>query len=123
MRPSDVIYGYDKGSGKKPLRRQESGQIVDGDWDLGRYTLDGQVKLSGSCMHFIDGVPRDLTPLFERMLRAVSQGRGPMAVSAARMSWPAMPIWTVSVTKYIAGVGFSPAWRCRNISAARMAAS
>ncbi len=77
VRPRDVIYGYDASGSRKPLRRQASGRIVDGDWDLSRFSLEDHLKLSSSRMRFIDGVPWEQTPLFEKMIQAVSEGRAP----------------------------------------------
>ncbi|WP_146587490.1 hypothetical protein [Puniceibacterium confluentis] len=77
VRPADVLFGYDKSGGKRPLRRQESGLVVDGDWDQSRYLLDTHVKLSSSRLHFVDGVPWDQTPLFDRMLAEIAKGHVP----------------------------------------------
>lgn len=77
VRPRDVIYGYGGNAGKRPLRRQESGRVVDGDWDLQRYSLENHLKLESTRMRFVDGVPWEQTPLYDGVMRAISEGRAP----------------------------------------------
>ncbi|SNR26532.1 hypothetical protein [Puniceibacterium sediminis] len=77
VRPRDVIYGYAKDAGKRPLRRHESGRVVDGDWDLQRYSLESHLKLDSSRMHFVEGVPWEQTPLYDSLMRAISKGHTP----------------------------------------------
>ncbi len=77
VRPKDVHFGYDRTQGKRRLRRQESGLIVNGDWDLSRFPLDEHLKLVSSRMRYVEGLPWDRTPLFQGMMRDVSKGHTP----------------------------------------------
>ena len=77
VRPRDVLHGYRNAGGNPPLRRQESGRVVDGDWDLRRHDLSSHLKLDSSRMHYVEGVPWEQTPLFDGMMRAVAKGKRP----------------------------------------------
>ena len=75
--PLDIRHSYDARAGKRPLRRQHSGMIIGGDWDLCRVPMAGQIKIESSRMRYLDGLRWDQTPLFEKMLREVAEGKRP----------------------------------------------
>lgn len=75
--PGGIHDSYDSSVGRRPLRRHHSGMVIGGDWDLCRSPLAGQTKIVSSRMHYVDGVPWEQTPLFEKMMRGVAEGKRP----------------------------------------------
>ncbi|MGR3376153.1 hypothetical protein [Salipiger abyssi] len=75
--PCEIRDSYDANAGRKPLRRQHSGMIVAGDWDLCRTPFAENIKFQSCRMHYEDGVAWEDTPLFARMLRHLAEGRRP----------------------------------------------
>lgn len=75
--PCDLDESYDSKAGPRPLRRQHSGKIYGGDWDLCRTSFATGIKPVSCRMHYEDGVPWEQTPMFERMLRELAAGKTP----------------------------------------------
>lgn len=75
--PAAVHWTYDAKSGRRALRRRQSGMILGGSWDQCRIPLDGQIKITSCEDHFLRGVPWEDTPLFHRMLRELAEGKQP----------------------------------------------
>ncbi|MGY9048119.1 hypothetical protein P775_17915 [Puniceibacterium antarcticum] len=82
VRPRDVNFHYTRGKEGRSLRRQQSGRIVDGDWDLQRQRVESYIKYDSCRMHFIDGVPWEQTPQVQEMIRQVAEGRTPDACTS-----------------------------------------
>ncbi|WP_226622786.1 hypothetical protein [Alloyangia pacifica] len=70
----DVNYIY---AGKRPLRRQQSGMILGGNWDQQRRSVEDNRKLLSCRMHFEGGTPWRDTPLFQKLLAEIAQGKTP----------------------------------------------
>ncbi len=70
----DVNYVY---NGRQPLRRQQSGMILGGDWDQHRRSVEDNRKLLSCRMHFEGGTPWRDTPLFQKLLGEIAEGKVP----------------------------------------------
>ncbi|MBE9639703.1 hypothetical protein [Salipiger mangrovisoli] len=70
----DVNYTY---AGKPKLRRQQSGMILGGDWDLPRQSVEDSRKLLSCRLHFEGGTPWRDTPLFQKLLTEIAAGKTP----------------------------------------------
>mgnify|MGYP005989067833 CR=1 FL=1 len=75
--PDQIHYTYDSAAGKRPLRRQESGMILGGDWDRCRSDMSRQIKIKSCRMRYVDGAEWPETPLFRKFLKEIAEGRHP----------------------------------------------
>lgn len=75
--PLAVRDSYDRHAGGKPLRRQHSGMVVGGDWDLCRRPYAENVKSISCRMRYLDGADWEETPIFERLMRQIARGERP----------------------------------------------
>ncbi|WP_353471637.1 hypothetical protein PVT71_09990 [Salipiger sp. H15] len=80
---SDELIRVDAGEvnhtyvGKLPLRRQQSGMVLGGDWDLECRPVEETRKLLSCRMHFEGGTPWRDTPLFQKLLGEIAEGKIP----------------------------------------------
>ncbi|MAU45540.1 MAG: hypothetical protein CMP09_12095 [Yangia sp.] len=75
--PCDITDSYDRRLTGRALRRNHSGMVLGGDWDTHRSRFDETIKSVSARMHYEDGLPWEETPLFDRMLREVAEGKRP----------------------------------------------
>lgn len=75
--PCAVTDSYDGPAAGRLLRRHHSGMVHGGEWDSYRQPFAKNIKCRSAWMHYVDGLPWADTPLFERMLRHVAEGRRP----------------------------------------------
>ncbi len=74
--PRDVVYSHKPVNGQK-FSRRDSGRVINGDWDLSRADLSNNTKLLSCQMRWLDGADWEQTPIFQRMLREISEGKAP----------------------------------------------
>lgn len=73
--PRRVTHAYtpDPAAGAPRLGRQQSGMVLDGDWDLSRHPLGGNIKYRACMAHFRDAVSWDETGLYDELTRRISR--------------------------------------------------
>nr|WP_240484484.1 hypothetical protein [Pseudoponticoccus marisrubri] len=59
------------------LRRQSSGRVLSGDWDLSRKPVSGSRKYTSCRMRWVEGADWEETPVFQDMLAKISRGEAP----------------------------------------------
>ncbi len=74
--PKDVVYSHKPVNGRK-FSRRDSGRVIDGDWDLSRADLSNNTKLLSCKMRWLNGADWEETPIFQRMLLEISEGKVP----------------------------------------------
>lgn len=77
--PREITEFYAPGGGYPRLRRQQSGLVLGGDWDLQRTDVEDNIKLISCRMRWEGGADWQDTPVFRWMLRAIGQGQAPDA--------------------------------------------
>lgn len=74
--PRAITDGYLPLSGLK-LRRQSSGLVMGGDWDLSRGPLRGARKFTSCHMHWVEGADWEETPVYKDLLDKIDRGETP----------------------------------------------
>ncbi|KMK67896.1 hypothetical protein [Puniceibacterium sp. IMCC21224] len=71
------VYDHDGSDAAPRFRRNMSGRVLGGDWDLRRKPLGHEPKFEACRAHFLDGTPWERTPLFRRLTDEIAQGKRP----------------------------------------------
>lgn len=75
--PREITEFYAPGGGYPRLRRQQSGMVLGGDWDLRRTDVEGNIKMISCRMRWEGGADWRDTPIFQRMLDEIAAGEAP----------------------------------------------
>ena len=77
--PRAIVTRYhpDLKAGAPKFRRNQSGQVLAGNWDLSTRPVEDNLKLQSCRMHFEDGVDWHDTPLIQRMKQQIEAGEVP----------------------------------------------
>lgn len=73
--PRQITHAYtpDPAAGAPRLGRQQSGQVLGGDWDLSRHPVGNNIKYRACMAHFRDGVPWEETGLYDELVIRISR--------------------------------------------------
>lgn len=74
---TSVNFGLAKPRASKRFRRQNSGAVVPGDWDLERIDIEGNTKLKSCRMRWEQGAEWADTPIYQRLMREIGEGKTP----------------------------------------------
>ncbi|MBV7395567.1 hypothetical protein [Mameliella sediminis] len=75
--PSRVNLGLGKQRSARQFRRQNSGAVVAGDWDLNRFDIETNTKLRSCRMHWQEGADWQETPIYQRLVKEIATGHRP----------------------------------------------
>ncbi|MGR3370282.1 MAG: hypothetical protein ACU0CC_01120 [Sagittula sp.] len=74
--PAEVRFEY-TGGARLRLRRHDSARVVGGDWDRHRSEIGETIRMKSCRMRFFEGADWEDTPMYQRMLRQIGEGKKP----------------------------------------------
>lgn len=75
--PREVLHALVTPPRDMRFRRQNSGGVVPGDWDLRREDIEGNIKLQSCRMRWQQGAEWPETPIYQRLVREIAAGKRP----------------------------------------------